>query len=147
MRTLSDLQKWSQILTKVPPRVFVATLVFLSEFKHVFHASSTRKHNERRAGGSSPGGKTGHPGHEGKAGILPPTRRQTLTDANANSCFHRPSRRCRDRLKASARSSTPNPVRPHWRSTRKCSDTTANQMLSCCRRGGASSADGPSEEL
>lgn len=73
--------------------------------------------------------------------------RSVQPQADVNMLFYRPSNRCRGRLKASATSSTPTPVPPRWRSTRKCSGTTANQMLACCRRAGPIGADSQSEEL
>lgn len=153
-RTLSTLKKWSKILIKVTHQSFffvvVASLVFLSGFKHIFppwlyFSCLTRKHHEGCVSGSSAVGQRGHPGHEGN------TRRilsSTHPPTNVNTpCFHRPSQLCRDRLKASARSSTPNPVTPHWRSTRTCLLTAAKQTLACCRWGGANGANCPSEEL
>lgn len=104
-----------------------------------FLVCSNREHHEWLVSSSSWNGETGHPGHKG-TGHTPSHQacvawfvfylQMNIIDGSGwylstFSCSQ--SKLCRNKPKASVRSSTWSQVTPRWRSTGKCLDRTANQ--------------------
>lgn len=108
----------------------------------------TREHHEWLVSNSSWDGETGHPGHKGNAHTEPVSSfiyRYTRYGWYLFSFFCSQSKLCRNKPKASVRSSTWSRVTPRWRSTGKCLGLTDNQTLACrlwVEPGGAGSQSG-----